>query len=40
MRRNRLDLVNGMQLVLLTIVADESRTMLPRGLTTRRIGRQ
>jgi hypothetical protein len=35
-RRFRLDLLNGMQLAPLATVADESRTMLSRGLATAR----
>jgi hypothetical protein len=34
--RFRLDLLNGMRLAPLTTVADESRTMLSRGLATAR----
>jgi len=35
-RRNRLDLLNGMRIAALTTVADESRTMLSRGLAIAR----
>jgi hypothetical protein len=35
-RRFRLDLLNGMRLAPLATVADESRTMLLRGLATAR----
>jgi len=35
-RRFRLDLLNGMRLAPLATVADESRTMLSRGLATAR----
>jgi len=35
-RRIRLDLSNGMRLAPLATVADDSRTMLGNGLTTRR----
>jgi len=35
-RRIRLDLLNGMRLAPLTTVADDSRTMLTRGLATAR----
>jgi len=35
-RRIRLDLSNGMRIAALTTVADDSRTMLTSGLTSRR----
>jgi hypothetical protein len=35
-RRYRLDLLNGMRIAALTTVADDSRTMLSRGLATAR----
>jgi hypothetical protein len=35
-RRIRLDLLNGMRIAALTTVADESRTMLSRGLAIAR----
>jgi len=35
-RRYRLDLLNGMRIAALTTVADDSRTMLSRGLAPQR----